>query len=208
MKTLLALLAAVATGLLIAVTRESSPPTAAGESEAPSSRTNQEASDKSSTDPEPVIQAPTESPTDSRETGSLQDAAQDPEELEVAQSTDEVETLESEVAWSQKYSSLSAVELHEAHTELSKALGLKHSEVVQATIADGRAQLVSEEEFDFPVEDDPDIIQGGHFDGENYYKAEIHRFDEPELLLLRDELRWLGQEIFNRAQDDSLGTGR
>ncbi|MEZ6018739.1 MAG: hypothetical protein R3F17_01190 [Planctomycetota bacterium] len=46
-----------------------------------------------------------------------------------------------------------------------------------------------ESEFSFSGKDDPDVLLGGHYDGETYYKVRVERIDDPDLFLTRDELR-------------------
>ncbi|HPF15077.1 MAG: hypothetical protein H6830_06655 [Planctomycetes bacterium] len=103
------------------------------------------------------------------------------------------------VKFRSRFEAMDEVERAAAFQEISTRLGQAHSQAMQERVKEGRADLVSEDEWSFAGANEPDVLAGGYTDGTNYYKVRLERFEEPDLFAIRDELRILQEVMLESA---------
>lgn len=104
-----------------------------------------------------------------------------------------------------KYGDMDFEQLANEWSTLAKSLGKEHNKMALQLIEEGKGVLVSQGEYSFPVSDDPDMYTGGYQTphGE-FYKVTVHRWDNPEFFLVRDEHTWVDQRMQEIAAREAL----
>ena len=118
----------------------------------------------------------------------------------------EIESADSaERRYQEKYGTMGPVELDQAFTLVSTEMGQLHQSFVLDLIARGYGELVDEEDWSFKMSDDPDVVMGGHTDGEHFYKVPITRAEAPELFAVKAEYHWLQSWLHKKARHGGHG---
>ena len=158
--------------------------------------------DAGSSGPQPVTDGPT---TQIGSRSSVEASADQDAAVDLANETSSQPAAPEPVSFDERYAQLSAHERSLAYRDLSERLSEKHSEVMAVEVEAGRGVIVDQEDFSFGAANDDDELDGGYFDGHTYYKVALTRFDEPELFLIRDELRAVVRAMNERSAEAGAG---